>query len=134
MPPELGAEPGAQLGDRERFREVVVGPGVETEDAIVEGVARRDHDDGQGRATLAQPPADLGAGHARQHDVDGRGVEVLARRHREQGVEAVRDEPHVVTVAGQAAFDERTHLGVVLDEQDAGHVSVLRDGGANGKM
>jgi hypothetical protein len=35
------AQPRVQLGEREGLREVVVGAGVETDDAIVDAVARR---------------------------------------------------------------------------------------------
>ncbi len=45
-PPYESAQPGEQLGEREGLDQVVVGPGVQARDAILDGVAGREHEDG----------------------------------------------------------------------------------------
>ena len=56
---EQRAQPRAQLLERERLDEVVVGARVQSGDAVRDGVARGEHEHGRVVAGRAQPAADL---------------------------------------------------------------------------
>ena len=70
------ADAAAELADRERLRDVVVGAELEAEHLVELVVARGEHDDRDG-ALGAQPPADLEAVDSRQHDVEHDEVDLL---------------------------------------------------------
>ena len=55
------AQPREQLLEGERLGEVIVGAGIESIDAVVDGVARREHQDGRPDAAAAHQAADLEA-------------------------------------------------------------------------
>ena len=67
--PKQCADPRQELVVRERLDEIVVGARIEPGDAIGDGVARGEHQDGQIRS-VAQSPADLHAVDAGEHDVE----------------------------------------------------------------
>ncbi len=77
LPPEDGLDPHDQLTWRERFRQVVVRPQLEAQDAVDLVVTRGHEDDGSPVARLAQVPADLDA-------VQGREADIQHHRHRPQ--------------------------------------------------
>jgi hypothetical protein len=71
---QQGAQPRLQLAQRERLDQVVVGAGVEALDAVVDGVARGEHEHRRAVAGLAHAPADLEAVDAGHADVEHHGV------------------------------------------------------------
>ena len=110
------AQPRQQLRERERLDEVVVGAAVEPGDAVVDGVARRQHQHRRPHAGGAQPAADLEAVHVRQHHVEHDRVVVVRLGHPERVLAAARDvggEP----LADETAADQARHPQLVLDDQ-----------------
>ena len=69
-----------QLGERERLGQVVVGAAVEAGHAVLDRVARREHQHRRPDAVVAQPPAGLEAVDARQHHVQDDRVVGRGRR------------------------------------------------------
>ena len=117
-PPRERAQPRQQLGERERLDEVVVGAAVEAGDAVLDRVARGQHQHGRPDAGAAQPPAGLEAVEARQHHVEHDRVVGVRLRHPER-VLAVRRHVGGEPLAGQPAPDQARHPQVVLDDQHA---------------
>ena len=76
--PQQDAQPGQQLGEGERLDEVVVGPGVEAGDAVLDGVAGGQDQD---RAWPARP----GAGRRAPASRRGRAASSRGRRSRTAG-------------------------------------------------
>ena len=64
----------SELLERERLRHVVVGPGIETGDTVLDLVAGREHQHRHAVAIRAEPPADLETVHARHQHVEEHGV------------------------------------------------------------
>ena len=116
-PAQQGAQPGEQLLERERLGQVVVGPGVETLDAVADGVARGEHEDRHAVADLAQRPGGLQAVEARHHHVHHDGVRVDAADPGE-GLGAVGGGRDVVAVELQRAAQRLADGAVVLDDED----------------
>ena len=83
-----GADPGAQLGHRERLDQVVVGAAVESGDAILELVERGQHQDRDGEAALPDPCADREPVQPREDDVEDQQV-VRVGLHPGDGLQAV---------------------------------------------
>ena len=112
------AQPRAQLLERERLDQVVVGAGVEAVDAVRDGVARGQHQHRRAVAGGAQPAADLepvGLGHQHvEHDrvrrLVGERVERLA---------AVGGELDPVAVHAQRAIERVADRGLVVHHEDA---------------
>ena len=110
------AQAREQLGERERLGQVVVGAGVEAADAIVDGVARREHDHRRPDALRAQAPAHLEAVGPGEQDVEDHRVEAGGAREAQRVLPVARDvddEP----VAAQAAPHRGRHAHVVLDHE-----------------
>ena len=109
-------QPRGQLGERERLGHVVVGAAVEAAHAVLDRVARREHQHGHPVRLRAQAPAGLDAVHPRQHHVEHDGV-VLDRPDAGQRLVPVgRHVDHEALVA-QAALDRRRHPLIVLDHE-----------------
>ena len=72
------AQAREQLGERERLGQVVVGAAVQAGDAVLDGVARGEHDHRRPDALLTQATARLEAVDAREHHVQH--DRVIARR------------------------------------------------------
>ena len=116
----------AQLGDRERLDEVVVGARLEAGDAVVDVVARREDADRHVDAAGAHAPHDADAVEVGHRDVeDDRGG-----RPRRDGVE--RGAPAVGRLHGEALEAQRALEGLpdgrlVVDDEDqrssSGHAS-----------
>ena len=75
--PRAGPHAREQLGEREGLAQVVLGPRVQTGDAILHLVAGRQHEHGRAAAGRAQAPAHLQPVQPRHQDVPG-------SRHRRQ--------------------------------------------------
>nr|WP_238578678.1 hypothetical protein [Inquilinus limosus] len=128
-PPQRRADPGQQLLSEERLGQVVVRPGVEAADFLVQPVQRRQHD--HRRAGL-QPPH-----HRQQRQPLGTAQpaveqdQPVPRRGQGQlrlgvGGRAVDQE----AALGEAAGDQPRHVRLVLDQQDPCHSSPPVAGGA----
>ena len=114
-----------QLSERERFDQVVVGADVETDHAIVDPVARGQHQDRGAIAGLAHPPAHLepvepGHQYVEDHRVRGGGGEGVER------LLAVGRERHVVAVEAQRSLERPPHSRFIV------HYKYARHGGNDG--
>ena len=103
----------------ERLRHVVVRAELEPDDAIGLLTARGQHDHGQLRVR-ADPPAELQAVRARQHDVEDDEVRRLALDDRPRVVAVVGLERRV-PLALEVALDDLAHDWLVVDDEDGGH-------------
>ena len=112
------AQPGEQLAQRERLDEVVVGAGIEARHAIVDRVARGEHQHRRAVAGLAHAPADLEAVEVRHRDVEYHGVE-LSRRETVERLAAVLGEGHVVALERQRTLHGRAQRRFVVDHEDS---------------
>ena len=110
------AQAREQLGERERLDEVVVGAGVEARDAVVDGVARREHQHGRPDTARAQAATGLEAVDPRQHHVQDDRVVVGALRHPERLFPVLGD-VHRKSLLGQAASDQARHPEFILDNE-----------------
>ena len=112
------AQPRHELGERERLDEVVVGAAVEAGDAVLDRVARGEHEHGRPDAVVAQPAADLEAVDAGQHHVEHDRVVGGGARH-PQRVLALDGDVGEHPLVAQAAADQGGQLDLVLDDQHA---------------
>ena len=110
------AQPGLQLAQGERLDQVVVGARVEPGDAVVDRVARREHEDGGAVAGRAQPAAHLEPVDARHRHVEHDRVDVVADEVVERRA-AVLGHVHVVAVERQRALQRLAHGRLVVDHQ-----------------
>ena len=110
----------AELADRERLRDVVVGSELQPDHLVELVVTRREHDD-RHRAGRPQPLADLEAVELRKHDVQhdevGRRLAEAAQR-----LLAVRRLHHREPVAFEREREHLPHGFLVVDEEDGGGV------------
>ena len=118
-PAQQGAQPRHELGERERLDHVVVGAGLEPDDAVVDGVARREHAHGHVVVHRPQRRHDGHPVHAGQPEVEDDGVgDALV--HRPQRARPVLRGAHGEPREPQAALERRPHVGVVVDHQQVG--------------
>jgi hypothetical protein len=120
--PRQRAQTREQLGQREGLGQVVVGALIQPVDAIVDGVARREHDDRHPQPVGAQPTARLEAVDVGEHDVEDHGV-VVGRPHHPQRVRAADGDVGHDALGAQAAAQRGRHAHVVLHHQ---HLHRLR--------
>ena len=112
------ADPCKELGERERLRDVVVGPHVESPNPVADPVPSGEHQHRAPPSRLAQPPADLEPVEIGQHDVeDDHVIGVLGREpHRLASV--TRDVDRVALLL-EPALEEARHLRLVLHDEHA---------------
>ena len=91
--PRERPQPREQLGERERLGQVVVGAAVEPGDAVLDRVARGQHQDRRPDAVVAQPAAGLEAVDARQHHVEHDRVVLGRAGHPQRVLAAARRRP-----------------------------------------
>ena len=116
--PQQRPQAREQLAQGEGLDQVVVGAGVEAGDAVVDRVARGEHQDRRAVAGLAHAPAHLEAVDVRHRDVQDDGVDLLARDAVER-LAAVLGERHVVALEGQRPLHRRAQGRLVIDHQDS---------------
>jgi hypothetical protein len=114
--PQLRGDPGEQLAEPERLRDVVVGAGAEAQHDVHLLVARRQHHDRQRRRAAPQPPADLdavdvGEAQVEQHEVGPRRVDG------DQRVGTAGTAHDVVAALAQHQLQRSADRLVVLDDQ-----------------
>ena len=90
--PDEGAEPCQELGERERFRQIVVRPGVEAGDAVFDSIARGQHEDRRPHTGIPKLAARLETADPREHDVEHDRLVGVRLRHPD-GVLARRGQP-----------------------------------------
>ena len=110
-----------QLREGERLHQVVVGTGVEPRDAVLDGVAGRQHQDGCPDTGVTQSPARLEAVDARQHHVEHDRVVLVGLGHPE-GVLAGRRDVRSQTLGDEPAANQARHPQFVLHYEHA-HVT-----------
>ena len=114
-PPQQRAQPCEQLLALERLDEVVVGAGVEADDAVVERVARGEHEDAHVVAPVQLlrhlDPVELGQAEVEDHQIGQERVRRVERRH------AVAGHAHVVALHPQHPLERLRDLIVVLDDE-----------------
>ena len=112
------SQPRAELLERERLDQVVVGAGVEALHAVRDGVAGGEHQHRRAVAGRPQAPADLepvGLGH---QDVEDDRVRRLVGERVER-LAAVGGELHAVAVHPQRAIERVADGGLVVDHEDS---------------
>ena len=112
------AQTREQLAQREGLDQVVVGAGIEARHAIVDRIARGEHQDRRPIARLAHAPADLEAVHVGHRDVEDHGVELLGGEAVER-LATVLGERDVVALEGERPLHGRAQRGLVIDQQDS---------------
>ena len=110
-------DPGEQLVEVERLREVVVGAGVEAAHHVLDGVARGEHQDRRVATFTPQlgrdlEPVLLGKHHVEQDDV------VLVDVGQHGGLVAIGRDVHHVALLLQSLLDESGDLPVVLHDEN----------------
>src|SRR6476661_2768966 len=119
---ERGPDAAAELTDRERLGDVVVGAHLQAEHLVDLIVLRREHDD-RHLAPAPHPAADLDAVELRQHDVQNDQVESLLGETVQRLAAVVRGND-LVALLSQGVGQKRLHGLLVVDEQDACRRSV----------
>ena len=125
------AQAGAQLGERERLDQVVVGARVQPGDAVIYQVAGGEHQDRRPVAAGAQPPAHLeavrlGHGHVEHHRVDARRCHVGQRRAAAVNGERRAGRVNAVITAERADPLQRAVCGARADAQPGGEHAYQR--------
>ena len=118
-------QPRLELLERERLDEVVVGARVQAGDAVVDRVARGEHQHRRAVAGVAQPPAHLEPVDVRHRDVEHDGVGRRAAGQPVERLAAVGRQLDVIGLEPQRALERGPHGGLVVDHEDAGHVPMM---------
>jgi hypothetical protein len=111
-----GIDARKQLFDLERLRHVVVGTGPKTDDAIVHGSARRQHEDWHRRLPVSKSTAEGEAVPVGQHPIEHDHVEGARREGSFGFCKRARDEGEVTRLA-QHALQKLSKLSIVFDHQ-----------------
>ena len=111
-----GTQSRQQLAKIEWFGKVVVGPGVESGNALLHRVERGEHENGHGAFSLPNGPADVEPVHARHEDVEDDGVVLMLREQRERGRAVGRAIDHVRCLT-QSAGDGLAQLPIVFGQK-----------------
>ena len=117
-PPAEGPHAGEQLGEGERLGQVVVGPGVEPGDPLLDRAEGREQEHRGLHAAGAHQPQHLEAVQVGQHAVQDHDVVGRAVGEGERA-DAVAGHVHHVVLSGQDAPHEGGHPGFVFDQQQA---------------
>jgi len=109
------ADPREQLLEVKRLHHVIVGAGIETGDAVIDSVARRQHQDRRANPGHTQAMADLEPVYSGQVDVEYHDV-IRGRCGHPQSVLAVDRHVGEHPLLAQRLSDQRRQLGLVLDD------------------
>ena len=116
-PPQQRPQSGEELLEREGLDDIVVGPGVEAVDAVLDGVARRQHQDRSVIAARPQLPGDLQAIALWHQHVEHDRVQRISRSDRTESLLAVRRQLDVVALELQRSFERPSELRLVVYDQ-----------------
>ena len=115
-----GADAGHHLLEAERLGDVVVAADGQALDLVVDRVPRREEDDGQLPAGVAQPPGDREAVHVGEHDVEDDEVGVVRSDALVRAVRAVAGDRHLEPGEAQGGGEQLADVGLVLDDEQLG--------------
>jgi len=119
-----------QFARVERFAQVIVGPHLQTHDAVHVLALGGEHDDGRLVVRGAQAAANAQPVFAREHQVQHDEVDRVAGQQAAHRA-SVLGHPDVKPFLGQVAVEQVADAGVVVDHQDAvGAVRGVRHGAA----
>jgi len=107
-----------QLGERERFRQVVVGAGVEPADAVADRIPRGQHQHRDPDLALTEAFQDREAVEAREHHVEQNRVVGGGLDHPER-VFADSSDVSGMAFLTQPSGDQSCHFWFVLDDEHA---------------
>jgi hypothetical protein len=110
------AKPRQKLLEREWFDEVVICPGVESGDAVVDAIARCEHEDRCPVSGFTQSAADLKAVDSRHGHVEHDGIGSV-KGQRTKGARAVRGRLHVIARDRECPPDGSKHCLFVVDDE-----------------
>jgi hypothetical protein len=113
---EHGANPSDHLADGERLHHVIVGPELETDDAVGHRPARRDHDD-RHIGVAPQPAADVTAVAVRKGEIEQNHARIESAHELERLGPRSGDGGRVAG-PGQGLGERLGNRLLVLDEQD----------------
>jgi hypothetical protein len=116
--PGDSAQPGGQFGDGERLGQVVVGPGVEARDPVVDSVAGGEQQDRHPAVLLTQPSHDREAIRGRDHDIEDHCV-VVVLEPAPQRVLASGGDIDGVAFTRKGPAEKVGEAQVVLDDEHA---------------
>ena len=108
---------GQELVELERLRQVIVGPGIEPADHVLDRVPRREHQDRRVPAFPPQLGRDLEPVLLREHDVEQDDV-VLVDVGQHGALVPVGGDVHHVALFLQPLLDEPGDLPVVLHDEN----------------
>ncbi len=117
--PQQRAHAREQLAQRERLDEVVVGARVEPGDAVVDLLARGEHQHGRAVAAFAQPPAHLEPVHVRHRRRRGSPPRYGVAASRSSASRAVHRLRDLVALQRERARQRALHGGLVVDDEYA---------------
>ena len=114
---EDGADAGEEFREGEGFDEVIVGAEFEAFDAVFDGIAGGEEEDGDGGAGAAEFLEDGPAVEAGEHDVeDDEGVLVGAGEV--EGIEAAGGDVQQEAAFGEAFLEVEDGVGIIFNEED----------------
>jgi hypothetical protein len=117
------AHSGGELRHGEGLDHVIVGAQIEAAHAVLDRVARREHEHRRAafvRCCAAQAPQHLEAVHLRQPDVEDHEVELFLRRGEHRILAARRDVDRVALGLENALQSRRERRVVLYDQQSHG--------------
>src|SRR5690606_17500285 len=113
-------DPGQELEEAERLAHVVVRAGAQSDHLVDFLGARREHDDRQAGALLAELAAQVQPAHPRQHHIEDEQIGRVGVGGVESG-HAVTGEPDLVAFRLEPIAERGRHRRIVLHDQDPIH-------------
>jgi len=124
FPPEQIAQAGEQLGHGERLGEVIVATLLEAADAVVDGAAGGEDEDGGVDAELTEPEDESDAVLVGQPEIDDENV-VLVFGGEALASLGVAGDIDLIAGLGERAFQKSLDFYLVFDQQEAHGLMVL---------